>query len=608
MRMNRRDRGLLAIGAAVCLGTLSMGDVLDSSYTQMAMFGIDRVGSYLVRYDFNTGVVTEVGQVRDKSGNLLEGIEASAYIPGFTNIYGFWQDPADGQSKLIYINTSTASAAVVGNPLGDDPVTGAVAAAGNNGWEVFAIQQPAEPALGFEIEGGRVIPDGEFAVKVTVLGADISYGGQYEEPVTVRLRVGGSTFEPFGAFDQAVSGNIHDHTVHHAVLSGTFAAGDNVSVIGRNWIKKKSWYNGTSNAHWEERGTVTSTDDVPEVIVLRNGDDVPNIEPFLDQAEIVDFIEDYVDFDTNKVAIGANQAIYLFELGSGGASSSSADFQDLVVLITLASSEDALLVAEGVEGELSGELNINPNNSPDNEFTLEKPDGTTLTRDDLHDGAGIDENGVIYSGPADLIKVKPKGSGNQNTMMVDGASFAVSNANLYSIVAGDDGMTVTIYNDNINGSGIPMGHWWIDFTGGEGTVYEGDPPTPDSGESGRLIKVDHKTGAVTEVMTLVNRYDSLASEDGAVFYASGGGGLYLIDTTAGTETLVGAIPGTTVDAMEYAGTTIMAFDSTEDHMVPVDSGTAAALGSPASLGMDDLGTIVFMDLADDPGAIGHSFD
>ena len=34
--------------------------------------------------------------------------------------------------------------------------------------------------------------------------------------------------------------------------------------------------------------------------------------------------------------------------------------------------------------EISGTLNINPNNNPHREFTMQLPDGSTITRDDLH--------------------------------------------------------------------------------------------------------------------------------------------------------------------------------------------------------------------------------
>ena len=303
------------------------------------MYGIESDSAALLRYNFAESELSTVGTIRLGNGSVLTGIEATAYIPGYTNIYGFWKDDADGESKLIYINAMSARATLVGGSLGPVNIEGATAVNDGGGWGMYAVENPSP--VTFDIEGGRVVPGGQFAVKLTVLGADISYGGQYEEPVTVKLRVGENYYEPFGPLDLALTGNIHDHTVHESIVQATHVGGSNVSVIGRNWIKK-SGEDGSEDSEWEIRNTVTSTDDVPEVIVLRNGDAVPNITPFLDQAEIVDFIEAYVDFDSNTVVLGDHQVIYLFELGSGGASSSSADFQDLVVLVTLGHSEEEL--------------------------------------------------------------------------------------------------------------------------------------------------------------------------------------------------------------------------------------------------------------------------
>ena len=72
-------------------------------------------------------------------------------------------------------------------------------------------------------------------------------------------------------------------------------------------------------------------------------------------------------------------------------------------------------------------ININPNNNSDFEFYLEKPDGSTITRDDLHADRDLD-----YNGPATLIRFKPKGNGNQNSLTVNGTAYALQNGTLSS--------------------------------------------------------------------------------------------------------------------------------------------------------------------------------
>ncbi|OGV66511.1 MAG: hypothetical protein A2498_05060 [Lentisphaerae bacterium RIFOXYC12_FULL_60_16] len=114
---------------------------------------------------------------------------------------------------------------------------------------------------------------------------------------------------------------------------------------------------------------------------------------------------------------------------------------------------------------IGGEININPNNSPQNEFTVTLPDNSTITRDDLHqDYAG-------YTGQAVTVHVKPKGNGNQNSMLVNGNPYPVSNAYTYDILSST--MSINIYNDNINGSGKAVGKWWIAIAATSATLVEG---------------------------------------------------------------------------------------------------------------------------------------
>jgi fibro-slime domain-containing protein len=122
----------------------------------------------------------------------------------------------------------------------------------------------------------------------------------------------------------------------------------------------------------------------------------------------------------------------------------------------------------------SGDVNINPNNSPQAEFTLTKPNGDTITRDNLH------KNYKGYSGLATMIRFKPKGNGNQNGLIIDGEPFPVSNGQLYIISA--PSMHVEIYNDKIV-KGKAMGHWWFRVTDGEGVTISGDEACHEDNDS-----------------------------------------------------------------------------------------------------------------------------
>jgi len=109
-----------------------------------------------------------------------------------------------------------------------------------------------------------------------------------------------------------------------------------------------------------------------------------------------------------------------------------------------------------------GQININPNNSPDNEFSVTIQDGSTINRDMLvQDYPG-------FMGQATLVHVKPKGNGNQNGFTVDGNVVELENKNSYDIIS--DYMSVSIYNDNINTNGKAVGQWWISLAAAEATI------------------------------------------------------------------------------------------------------------------------------------------
>ncbi len=106
---------------------------------------------------------------------------------------------------------------------------------------------------------------------------------------------------------------------------------------------------------------------------------------------------------------------------------------------------------------ITGAININPNNSPDNEFLLVETDGTIITRDDLH------QDTSDRSGTAILVHVKPKGPGSQNSLVIDGVAYALQNNTAYTISSA--GMTFSLYNNNRNPQGKAVGQWWITLNG-----------------------------------------------------------------------------------------------------------------------------------------------
>jgi len=594
----------------------------------LVMYGVHRDSGALARYDFAQSQFEHVGPIQ-LGQTTATGIDGAAYIPGFQNIFAFWQHPDDQLTRLLYVDSETAQASIVGDDLGKGHVTGAVAAlisgspqwlsptsnslplAGTVGinpnnspdnefvlvtdsgtnitrddlhqnspvgadgtyymggatnirirpkgsgtqdgmtlggqtypmhnnttylftgdfnvkvyndhvqhsngkamgkwylevidgeaaiqdgseeqtdgageqWLVFALQnvEPDEDELiDFDIEGDNVTPSEDFAVKISILGAAISMSGQYDIPVSVRTRVGGTSYDLWGDYGKALDGNVNDdNNPRDFIFPQQYPAGTSVSVLGRSWIKKNHNSKGHKENHWKTYMSVDgSASDSQQLIVLRDGDDAPQIEGFLDQGNVVDFIRDYIDPDTNKVVLDENQAIFLYELGTTNMNSDAADFQDLVALVTLAKTQEA------------------------------------LEQDDDQD--------------------------------------------------------------------------------------------EDENAPSRLIKVNHKTGGYEQIMTLNSVYDSLAWKTGHQFYAMTGDQLWRIDPEAQTETLVDPVSRSAYLGLEFAGQWLMGFDNDSDTLSHIDEQLGADNDQNLmSLNMNNLGSIIFMPIDDDPALQPDAFD
>jgi len=263
---------------------------------------------------------------------------------------------------------------------------------------------------------------------------------------------------------------------------------------------------------------------------------------------------------------------------------------------------------------ISGRININPNNSTDNEFVLTKPNGAgQITRDDLHNNTVVDRSsGTFYYGPATSVHVKPKGSGSQNTLILNGTPYNVDNSNTYYIHG--QYMTCRVYNDQVNGAGKAMGKWWIEISTGSVVVEDwGVSGTTQQSSStglslfGTILRVDPTTGVAQQVMKISRFYDGLAGQVGTTLYAVSSGRIYVIDTVAGTETALSNILGyTNVEALENAGSRLYGFTTLDKRLLPISNFNGSLSATPINIGDVKLRSKVFMRLADEPR--GADFD
>ncbi|MBT3377663.1 MAG: hypothetical protein HN742_42235 [Lentisphaerae bacterium] len=198
----------------------------------------------------------------------------------------------------------------------------------------------------FEIEDGGTVPTEDYNVDVTVLGCAMSYGGDYDMPITATVCIGDEFYTPWGNPDSVTQANLNDGRNPRTFLCPeTYAAGTPVWIRSTCWYKARSYYDGSSDSHWVTYRDVDSSPATSRVHVLRNGDPVPDVEGYLNQADLSFFVRDYVQ--NGRIVLTENQTIYLFEYTSY-LTSSSADFQDLVVLVTLS--------AAGASEEGGGEV------------------------------------------------------------------------------------------------------------------------------------------------------------------------------------------------------------------------------------------------------------
>jgi PKD repeat protein len=184
----------------------------------------------------------------------------------------------------------------------------------------------------FNITGDVVVPKDNFKCNFTVLGAQISYGGDYNMMVTTQLYIGNQTY-PLGNYSSPVGSNVNDNKQHQWNLPASYPAGTPVTISGRSWSHNSSGLNYSLDSSWTQHMEVKTTGNSPNLIVLKNGDSVPDKPGYLGQASLATFVAPYIK--NGKISLKANEAIFLFELGTTDTSSNAADFQDLVVLMSV---------------------------------------------------------------------------------------------------------------------------------------------------------------------------------------------------------------------------------------------------------------------------------
>ncbi|MEZ4694847.1 MAG: hypothetical protein R2832_00385 [Rhodothermales bacterium] len=206
----------------------------------------------------------------------------------------------------------------------------------------------------FSIDGIQTVPQVPFAVRFDVLGAAISAGGAYDMPVTSMVHLGTSDEQPWGSYANPIAANLNTGTRFEYEPDQLFEAGTGITVSARSWSKLPS-QNGDQVSEWEISMEQNSAAGGSQLTVLRNGDNVPDLSGYLDQASAASFVAEYIG-DDGTMHLADNQTIYLFELGTTNSHSAAWDMQDLVVLVTLARADAGCEVVASTAGSISFEM------------------------------------------------------------------------------------------------------------------------------------------------------------------------------------------------------------------------------------------------------------
>lgn len=243
---------------------------------------------------------------------------------------------------IEFADGSTLTKSFIADQLGDDeeaPVEE----------ETPTEESNADATPGYEEENGEVTVDANTNVKIEVLGSEITYGAGGPE-ISVYVKRGRLCPNQSQKYKWQWLWNKSD------VDGGEVYEETNDENCSYK-IKGEGKYGG-----WNESYT---SDNTLQVKTLINGEQAPPLEGFDGQQPVTDFLAPLLD-SQGRVVLQSNQVIMLFELGtdmSSDPNSIAADFQDLVILLTLGTPQVNTNENAETDNQASGDnLNILLNN------------------------------------------------------------------------------------------------------------------------------------------------------------------------------------------------------------------------------------------------------
>ncbi len=610
-----------------------------STYQDMCLYGIGRGDGTLWRHDFNAQQSTAVGSVQTSAGTVLTGVDASAYVPGFQNIFAFWTDPSDTQDKLVYVNTETAEATVVIDDLEGGHAGGAVAVgpvtdvATSFDGQTFVEVPHADACL---LNSGSVVfwfkTSNPAATQGIFFKDSSSYdtGGHltiYVQSSKVKVRLqstsnsyyatSSTTIQPDTWYHVAFtfgSGGMRLYVNSAQVASNAYTGGIGSTsggqgnfepiVIGANqWTSDYLVANNLNNflsgqiGHLHIVDRALSAGEVADLhgrettwTVFAAQSEAGSAQPVflvidedsIDNGSAPNFFSD-ADINDNIADIGLRAVLPYFANNIGGVitmNTGEPGDEGWFSLETVPASWDAAgPTSDGMSNFFQAGPGLGtPDSQGDREALLDKiPDVTPLDAAALQGLVGQTVHAVVFDSDISMNYSPLEGS-------LKGDNLGVVAFKVLSVTAQGGGQLPQVQ--------VQI----LDFSQGSGSA------------SNRVSQVDHQTGAVVEIMSLQRSYSAVASTDGQTFYGISGNDLYRIDSINQTESLVGQMSNTDALALEFASTTLSCFDSAINRLQALSQTNAAPIGSAQNLGATVLGTIVFLQGIDDPANAPEGYE
>jgi hypothetical protein len=192
----------------------------------------------------------------------------------------------------------------------DDSEYGSCADNDHDGYKTPGLE--CIPTVTVQTSGNIKAPKGK--MKFKVITSQITYGaGGPEVSVKTGLKINGTLSWLFNGQD------VDGGEEYNAVIA------DNTNIGVRGY----AWYQNSFTSQYD------SDTNTKYVKVLTKGSSLPNVPRFGSQQPLSEALAAFVDAN-RKIDIDVNQALLIWELGTTDLTTTAADFQDLVVLITFA--------------------------------------------------------------------------------------------------------------------------------------------------------------------------------------------------------------------------------------------------------------------------------